>query len=572
MAAALLVAKALAVMDRGIDPGLLNLLAACWQDVTVALLFWLADALFRRSRWLWIPYALMTLYVVVNAAVVVTLGSPLTVTMLRAAGGPLADSIASSITTASITAMVLVAAAAIAGPWLSGYLSPALRKGALAAGVVIVIAGATVSRRADVGSLGRNAFSALSATLEARVPSSASGRDFRESPFGARRGSGLAELRGLAAGRNVLLVGLESTGAQYLAPYGAPDDPTPSLTQLARESVVFDSAYAVYPESVKGLFALLCAASPAIDVPAEALAHAPCDSFVRTLSQAGYQTALFHAGRFGYLGMQDVINPHGFDAAFDAGAIGGRVQSSFGVDEPAVVDRVLSWIDGVPRDRPFFAFYMPAAGHHPYLADTDGPFSGDTDLGAYKNAIHEGDRALGSLLAGLKRRGLYDHTLILVFSDHGEAFEQHPGNRVHAFYIYDENVRIPLVMRVPGAPQYAGRRVSQVASTIDIGPTIVDLLGLAGSPSLEGASLLGSRRRMALFYADYASGWLGLRDDCWKYLYEIDARRSRLFDVCVDPGETRDLSAGHDARVTTYRDHALAWSAARRHVVLTKNQ
>ena len=73
---------------------------------------------------------------------------------------------------------------------------------------------------------------------------------------------------------------------------------------------------------------------------------------------------------------------------------------------------------------------------------------------------------------------------------------------------------------------------------------------------------------MALFYADYASGWLGLRDECWKYVYEIDARRSRLFDVCVDPGESRDVSAEHSARVTAYRDHAVAWSAARRHAIL----
>jgi arylsulfatase A-like enzyme len=264
--------------------------------------------------------------------------------------------------------------------------------------------------------------------------------------------------------------------------------------------------------------------------------------------------------------MQPVIDAHRFDAAFDAGAISGRAQSSFGVDEPAVIETMFSWIDRGPTDRPFFAVYLPVAGHHPYLS-SGGPFPGETDLGAYKNAIHAGDQALGALIDGLKRRGLFEQTLIVVYGDHGEAFDQHPGNRAHSLYIYDENVRVPLIIRVPGAPAVAVRRVPQVASVIDIGPTIVDLLGLAGEPSQQGSSLLRSGERMALFHADYASGWIGLRDGCWKYLYEIEARRGQLYDVCTDPDETRDLASAHRARAETYRDHVLAWSAARRHAV-----
>ena len=560
-------AKVLAVYHRGADPGVFDWLAIGWQDVLVALLFGLVDVVLRRPRWLWLPYGLMAAYIAINAAVVETLGSPLTLTMLRAAGGAIADSIGSSITGASVVAMVLVAAAALAGPWVASRLPRVVRLGAAAVGVLIVIAGAQMPRAIDSGGLGRNAFTAIAATLAARVSAAPSDLDYRASPFGDRAGGGLPELRGLAAGRNVLLVGLESTAARYLAAYGASDDPTPTLTALARESVVFDAAYAAYPESVKGLFAVLCAAAPALDVDAEPHATAPCDSVVHRLAGARYRTALFHAGRFTYLGMQPVIEAHRFDAAFDAAAISGRVQSSFGVDEPAVIETMFSWIDQGPADRPFFAVYLPAAGHHPYLS-SGGPFPGETDLGAYKNAIHEGDQALGALIDGLKRRGLFEQTLIVVFGDHGEAFDQHPGNRAHSLYIYDENVRVPLIIRVPGAPAAAVRRVPQVASVIDIGPTIVDLLGLAGEPSQQGSSLLRSLERMALFHADYASGWIGLRDACWKFLYEIEARRGQLYDVCADPDETRDLASVHRARVETYRDHLLAWSAARRHAVV----
>jgi hypothetical protein len=570
IAAALLTAKALAVFQRGADLGLLDVLALAWQDALVALLFWVADTLLRRPRWLWIPYVLMTAYIVANAAVVHTLGSPLTVTMIGAAGGALRDSIESSLTRGALVSMALVAIAAIVGPRLAGLVPRAARTAALAAAVLVAATGALTTRAVESGGLGRNAFTAITATLAARVSAGASFVDYRASPFGDREEAGLEALRGVAAGRNVLLVSLESTAARYLAPYGAADDPTPVLTSIARESLVFDAAYAAYPESIKGLFAVLCGSAPAIDVSAEILATSPCDSVVRRLGAAGYRTSLFHAGRFSYLAMQPVIDVQRFGGTYDAGAIGGNVQSSFGVDEPAVVKHVLSWIDSEP-DRPFFTMYIPVAGHHPYLS-SGGPFPADTDLGAYKNAIHEGDKALGTLIDGLRTRGLYDKTLIVVFGDHGEAFDQHPGNRAHSFYIYDENVRIPLIVRVPGAPASARRRVSQVASVIDIGSTIVDLLGLPGAPTEQGSSLLRSRQRMALFHADYGTAWLGLRDGCWKYLYEIDARRSELYDLCIDPDEKRDVSISHAARVETYRRHVLNWSAARREAVLRANQ
>lgn len=563
LAAALLAAKAVAVVVRDVRPGALDLLALGWQDVLVALLFLLVDRLLKRPAWMWCLLAGTLAYIAVNAAVVHTLGSPLTMTMIRATGGAIADSIGAGVTAGSMAAMAVVIAAALAGALVARMTSRPLRIAVTVAGIGIVLVGSMTSRAVESGGLGRNAFTALAASMSSRVSAAPSSIDHRASPFGDRAIDGMDDLRGIAAGRNVLLIGLESTAARYLAAYGAPDDPTPTLTALARESIVFDAAYAAYPESVKGLFSVLCAAAPAIDVEAEDHARAPCDSVVNRLKAAGYRTSLFHAGRFTYLGMRPVMDMHRFDAAFDAAAISGQVHSSFGVDEPAVVSRMLDWIDSEPRDQPFFATYLPAAGHHPYMSG-GGPFPGDTALGAYKNAIHEGDQALATLIDGLRQRGLVDRTLIVVYADHGEAFDQHPGNRAHSLYIYDENVRVPLVIRVPGAPPSALRRVPHVVSTIDIGPTIVDLLGLPGEPTAQGSSLLRTRERMALFHADYASGWLGLRDRCSKYLYEIDAGQSQLYDVCVDPDETRDVARDHRARVVTYRNHLLDWAAARR--------
>jgi lipoteichoic acid synthase len=323
----------------------------------------------------------------------------------------------------------------------------------------------------------------------------------------------------------------------------------------------------VYPESIKGLFALLCSRWPAFDVPVEAHAEAPCDSLPRLLGAAGYRSALFHSGRFVYLGMSELLARQGFHTLEDAGAIGGNLKSSFGVDEPSVVQRMLAWIDGLPAGQRFLLVYAPVAGHHPYASPEVGPFGPADELGIYKNALHYGDRSLGVFLDGLRARGLDEQSIVVAFGDHGEAFGQHDGNYGHSIFIYDENVRVPLVIGLPPEPikvPAGGVRVGRLASVVDITPTVLDLLGLPPAALHHGTSLLEPRDRMALFYTDYTLGWLGLRDGCWKLMHEVESRRSRLFDVCADPAETRDLSANEPVRVTAYRDRLERWSAAQR--------
>ena len=362
-------------------------------------------------------------------------------------------------------------------------------------------------------------------------------------------------------GRNVILVILESTGARHLGAYGGIPDPTPNLTALARRSIVFERAYAVYPESIKGLFATLCSKYPGFDTPPDTYAGVACASLPGTLAAAGYRTALFHSGRFVYLGMPAVIDHRGFDLLEDAGTIGGQVNSSFGVDDASTVKRALQWIGSLGKGERFFLTYLPVAGHNPYEVSRPGPFDGKDDFTHYMNALHEGDEALGDLLAGLRALGIEDKTLVIVTGDHGEAFGEHPGNFAHTMFIDEENVRVPYVIAAPGVID-AGRRVQRVASAIDTAPTILDLVGQPAQALHQGTSLLRPESRMALFFTDYSIGWLGLADGCWKYLFDMDAGRSRLFDVCADPGESRDRAEEFPDRVTHYRTRLREWAAA----------
>ena len=72
---------------------------------------------------------------------------------------------------------------------------------------------------------------------------------------------------------------------------------------------------------------------------------------------------------------------------------------------------------------------------------------------------------------------------------------------------------------------------------------------------------------MALFFTDYSIGWLGLADGCWKYLFEMDSGRSRLYDVCDDPGESRDRAGELPDRVSKYRTRVREWAAAQKDAI-----
>jgi len=532
-------------------------IAYLWHDAVLVLLFAAFERLFRRHRRIvWTMYAIVAVYAVANVPVERTLWSPLTWTMWRAAGGALADSIWLY---ATWTNAALVAAG-LAGVALAPALCRSIPvRPVIVAALACAALGPVAAARVDTQGRERNAWTALAGDLPVRVAANAEARDWRASELPEQDGD-LTHLRGSAAGKNVVLVSLESTAARYLGLYGAAEDVAPNLSRLARSAVVFDNAYAVYPESIKGLFSIICSRTPAIDTPAAAYASAPCRSIAGELAAHGYRTALFHSGRFGYLGMDGVVRNRGYDTLADAGDIGGVHDSSFGIDEPSTVASILRWIDATPRGRPFFVTYLPIAGHHPYETPEGGPFPDRDEFGRYRNALRYGDAALGALRSGLESRGLDRNTLWIVLGDHGEAFGQHEGNYGHTFQLFDENVHVPFVIAAPGAFP-SSVRARRVVSLIDTAPTILDLLGFGAPGAYDGQSMLDGRPRMALFFTDYSLALAGLRDGSRKVIHDLRSGRSRWFDLARDPDETVDLSSRYPVDTRRYADTLAAWTA-----------
>jgi hypothetical protein len=533
--------------------------AYLWHDALLVLLFAGVEVILRgHGRVVRAGYVLVAAYAVINVPVERALWSPLTWPMWRAAGGPIADSIAHYATWSNGT----LVAAGLAAVTLAPAIARRVPSGpVLAAALGCAALGFAVSGRMDTQGRERNAWTALAAPLLVRPVAAAAPRDWRASDI-PPADEDLSRLRGAAAGRNVVLVSLESTAARYLGVYGAGEDVAPNLTRLARSAVLFENAYAVYPESIKGLFSVLCSRTPAIGLPAERYAGVACRSMAGELAARGYRTALFHSGRFGYLGMEAIIRNRGYNVLNDAGDIGGVRDSSFGIDEPSTVASILRWIDSAPTREPFFVTYLPIAGHHPYETPDRGPFSDGDEFGRYRNALHYGDEALGALRRGLEARGLDRTTLWIVIGDHGEAFGQHAGNYGHTFQLFEENVRVPFLVAAPGLLT-GPLRARRIVSLLDTAPTTLDLLGLPLPDDYEGTSMLDRRPRMALFFTDYSLTLAGLRDGSRKIVHDLGSGRTRWYDLERDPEETADLSAQYPDQTRRYVDILRGWVTTR---------
>jgi glucan phosphoethanolaminetransferase (alkaline phosphatase superfamily) len=548
------------------------LVAYVWQDAMAALAFAAFDIGLRKmgaAAWIaWMVYWAAAIYAAINIPVGRVVSTPLTRPMLRAARGPLADSILLYATATNLLLILAVLAAAAGLPWLLRRVPRQLGRWAVACAIVAVLLGPLASRRVDARGMDRNVITALIGSGLPRVTAGAGPNDWRESRFQAAIPTeDLSRFAGSARGLNVVMVSRESTAAQYLSLYGAlyggEYDAMPNLSALARRALVFENAYAVYPESIKGLYSVLCSTFPAFDSRPEEYENLGCRSVAAVLAGAGYRTAMFHSGRFAYLGMESIINHRGYQTLEDAGDIGGSHNSSFGVDEPATVARMLAWIDALPRGQRFLLTYLPIAGHHPYATPEPGPFRGTAEIDQYRNALRYGDVSLGVLMEGLRARGLEGNTIWVIYGDHGEAFHQHEGNYGHTFFLYDENIHVPFLIAAPGLMR-GQQRVRKVVSLVDAAPTILDLVGIPSPAGYQGRTMLDGTPRMALFFADYSLGLLGLRDRPWKFVYEIDSGRAKLFDLDRDPREASDVSAREAARASWYARVVRGWSSAQK--------
>lgn len=354
--------------------------------------------------------------------------------------------------------------------------------------------------------------------------------------------------------RNVIVIVLESTSAQYMAVCGAPWDTTPRLSAETGNAIVFDHAYANIGYTYCAMMPLVYSIYPG---PPWAYRPEGPRAMPRGLAAAmkeerGCRTAFFSAADPSWGGMDSLALKGGMQEVFGPDQMGGRHATSWGTTDRAVVDKLIDWID-TGKGKPFFALAWTNETHDPYTSEScaspvnftepDGRPVGRWKI-KYLNSILQVDGQIGRLLDFLRQRGLADDTLVVITGDHGEAFgDWHPAVSGHGGALFEENLRVPLIFWNPR--MFAGgRRIGRAGSHVDLNPTLAHLLGLKPQPDWQGASLLSDTHPgRAYLEADRAGVQFGMMNGRYKYMLCIDEGYERLYDLQIDPHETHDVSA-----------------------------
>jgi arylsulfatase A-like enzyme len=227
-------------------------------------------------------------------------------------------------------------------------------------------------------------------------------------------------------------------------------------------------------------------------------------------------------------------------------------------DELCIVDHFLKWTTSVDENDPIFAMLWSASTHYPYWSFTDEldygvPFS----FNRYLNALRNTDQAIGNLLDGLRQSGQLESTLVVIVGDHGEAFQQH-GQTGHATDLYEENVKVPLILINPIL--FSGDRNTQIGGLVDIAPTITDIVELPSPGNWQGQSLRENRTGgRTFFFCPWSDFLFGMREGDYKLIYNATLNEYELYDLASDPGETTNLSDQDSTRINEGVLRLAAW-------------
>lgn len=340
---------------------------------------------------------------------------------------------------------------------------------------------------------------------------------------------------------NVLLIISDATAAGHLAVYGAKRDPMPHVTRFAKQAVLFEHFFAVSNHTSVAVPSILTGRYPSVfpnirdrgwnsfNIPKK---NKPVQQILKTKGYKTYMAA----------GHNLVSFLRGFDK-IDSGK-GKRMSASALAD---VALKALKKIGPNPKQPTLVAVHF-IDPHHPYRAPDKPTRFGTSAKDRYDGELAYVDRALSKILKRVQSE-TYRDWLIIFTSDHGEAFYEH-GTANHGFGLYDEEVRVPLLMRVPGLD---GRRVTLPASQVDLLPTILEWAGLPRDKSLPGRSLLGvsaspesydGKQRFVFSEFFRTGGVFGAYNGRLSLIYKQKQNSFELYDRQMDPVQKKNIYDG----------------------------
>jgi arylsulfatase A-like enzyme len=352
---------------------------------------------------------------------------------------------------------------------------------------------------------------------------------------------------------NVVLISID-TLRHDMGSSGTARPVTPNLDKLSQESVVYDRAYSLASYTAKsvGPFLLGKYSSETHRDWSHFNRFTTKDTFVaQRLQQAGVHTVSVQGYWYFFLntGLErgfDVINKSAAPALVTVD--GDSTTNADKVSDAAIAELTKPEL----LQQPFFLWLHYIDPHSEYVPH-DGFDFGSSSRQRYDGEVAFVDHHVGRVLEALEKSLVDDRTAVIVTSDHGEAFGEH-GMIRHGFELWEELVRVPLIVRVPGV---SARHIQTRRSAIDLVPTILDLCGVAppnpaSGDFLSGASLVpdftgapDAEPKARAVFVDMAAGpnnadRQALIDDD-KKLVASGGRPLSLYDLQADPGETKDL-------------------------------
>jgi arylsulfatase A-like enzyme/Flp pilus assembly protein TadD len=343
----------------------------------------------------------------------------------------------------------------------------------------------------------------------------------------------------------ILFISVDTCRADYLSCYGCPRRTTPNIDKIAQESFIFRNAITPVPLTLPSHISMLTGTIPSY--------HGVHDNEGYKLDESNITLA-------------EILRPNGFRTGAIISAF--VMDSLFGLDQGfesyndkfeeeiannLIVQRrggevsrfAVDWLDE-HKDEKFFLFLHYYDPHTRY--EPPEPFASLYKENLYAGEVAYTDYCIGQVIAKLKELGLYDSTLIIITSDHGEMLGEH-AEHTHGYYIYQGGIKVPLIIKLPG--QRKARSIKELVCLIDIVPTVCSLLDIKPPPHIQGKNLSpyfhgqwssGRDRHLyceSLYPTRYnANSILGVVTERWKY---IQTTRPELYDLFNDPGETKNL-------------------------------
>jgi arylsulfatase A-like enzyme len=377
---------------------------------------------------------------------------------------------------------------------------------------------------------------------------------------------------GCAAPPDLILVVIDTLRADALPGYGAPLANAPKLAELSRRGVLFERVVAPSSWTKTSMASLLTGTDPSRHGVRKTghVLSSELPTLALVLRNAGYRTLAVQGNPW----LRSVF---GFDNGFD------RYEYEYLQSAQQVNASALELLEEAGRERPVFLYlhymdvhapYQPARrwfDEPPLVLPGQGPVA-DSELERryrfrelsgpeldrrvrvlYEAELRGLDDALGALFDALRAQGRLDHTVLVVTSDHGEAFGEH-GQVGHGRTLYPEVTAVPLLVHAPGRVP-AGVRIDAQVRSIDVAPTLLALAGLPPVPSFEGEVLLpmeaGAIRsrvaRSAVGGNDNApdQDFATVVSEGRLYILERHSGAVEFYDLRSDPGARRNLGPEH---------------------------